>query len=381
MIASSFYTLIISGTKVKKGRYLKNTKRFFSLVELLIVIGIITLLLGLVGSAIGGLGEMSDNLGCQNNLSTLHKAFTNYYEKQGHFVAVNPIGSSGTAKNFHDSIGKFSDRDFIEELEGNYVSDIGYFPNATNHDDRLSTDFGTYPILLNNYYDNMDWPNYFVCPNDPAGVSGPNGLDDTQAEAYRLYDFFKANLSYRYNPLIQFRHELMNTPASIIDPLRLPVFWDHYMSGRPRSIVKGVADHADDNVFLFDAIKTEYGSMVRHYNSESGKKNDLSNMVFYDGHIEQISKEENDRIYGDKSLYDAYHVSKLGGSPTTSSYRHFDANAFPGRYSLDFNEFTFYGYITKEHLKSRMTSALMAAPIHLTLYLDRGGQIYSGIIE
>ncbi len=78
-----------------------SLQKAFTLVEILVVVSILAILMGLIGSAVGGARAKANSLACMNNLRQLGMSFHMYAEaNQGYFPFPNASYGSGSGKNY-----------------------------------------------------------------------------------------------------------------------------------------------------------------------------------------------------------------------------------------------------------------------------------------
>jgi len=282
---------------------LRTPGRGFTLVELMVVIAIIGTLIAMLVGGLGPAIEMAQNVQCQTNLRAISAAVINYAtDYKGAIPPTRYTGSSGL-------------------YWCNFLVRGGYLPGEDTS--RLDPNTASAPSGV------------LRCPGENGGMVGIDeaiglpatfsGDDKAQGVARLGSSVFKVDCSYYWNGYAGNTSGEPDTsgsgaswtdrfPSCVVNPAATPdkkARVVHDISEiRQRTVTAMVADGV-----LFDArSKANRGRIAARHTGDGGKRS-MTNIAFYDGHVEGIQ-----RAPGDDYLYtsDAIQSSQdldLGGSP------------------------------------------------------------------
>jgi prepilin-type processing-associated H-X9-DG protein len=271
------------------------------LVELMVVIAIIGTLIAMLVGGLGPAIEMAQNVQCQSNLRAISAAVINYStDYKGAIPPTKYTGSSGL-------------------YWCNFLVRGGYLPAEDTS--RLDSNTPSAPSGV------------LRCPGENGGMVGIDetislpatfsGDDKAQGVARLGSSVFKVDCSYYWNgyagntsgaPDTQPNGWTARFPSCVVDPAasadkKAQVVHD-ISEIRQRTVTVMVADGV-----LFDArSKANRGRIAARHSGDGGKRS-MTNMAFYDGHVEGIQRAPGDDYQYTSDAIQSSQDLDLGGAP------------------------------------------------------------------
>lgn len=261
-------------------------KRAFTLVELMIVIGILAILMSVLIVSMGNGTETARSAKCLTNMKNLASACQNYGMSTGYY----PLAGSVEQLKFNESrgIGKQSNKEFHEIVgwlswysqgtykEGSYPtghsSSAGWFSSAYCQDDEERTYCVTNGALWRYLTGNKD---IFICPEHKRDVKLQPYF------SYVMNEYFKWDNSEgsKYKPEEFYAREYGHIAKADRKLLFAELQWKDGYAGTPT--ISSAAGTTCDCTLQY--TKNE----VIGFNHRAGREK-VAHIVFADGHVDKL---------------------------------------------------------------------------------------------